>query len=88
LKDGTGNRNSLLPTTHPEIPVSRKNELPPDCVYPFLLADLANVDRVTVWKWEQSKRLPARDFIVNGEPLGWKPGTVRPFLEERGALAA
>jgi hypothetical protein len=51
-----------------------------------MLAAVAKMRRETVSRWQTKRRLPPRDFFVNGEAIGWRPETVRPSLQPRALL--
>jgi hypothetical protein len=57
--------------------------LPPDVVLPILLPKLLGIHGMTRHRHERAGKIPARNFIVNGRALGWKPATVRRMLRER-----
>lgn len=55
------------------------------CVWPRGVANRFGVTTVTVWRWERSGRLPARDVYLGGRAVGWRPETLE--AAERGRVA-
>jgi hypothetical protein len=45
-------------------------------VYPRGLEEQLGVTSVTRWRMEYDGRLPARDFFIGGEAVGWRPSTL------------
>jgi predicted DNA-binding transcriptional regulator AlpA len=34
------------------------------------------ITKATRWRWEREKKLPPRDFYLDGEAVGWRPATL------------
>jgi predicted DNA-binding transcriptional regulator AlpA len=51
-------------------------------IYPSGLLARWGITASTLWRWEKSKRIPARDFFIGGEAVGWRPETIE--AHERG----
>ena len=60
----------------------------PIVVYPHVVQAQLGVSAVTRWRMEKDGRLPARDFFLNGEPVGWKPDTLQAAFGTSAASAA
>jgi predicted DNA-binding transcriptional regulator AlpA len=37
---------------------------------------LFDITAPTRWRWEKKGKLPPRDVILGGEPIGWRPATL------------
>ncbi len=44
-------------------------------VWPSGVRARYGISGATLWRWEKSGRLPARDFNLGGK-TGWRPGTL------------
>lgn len=46
-------------------------------VYPIGLEKQLGVSSPTRWRMEKDGRLPKRDFLIGGKPVGWRPETLQ-----------
>ncbi len=56
------------------------------CIWPRGLRDRYGISGPTLWRWERSGKLPARDVFVGGRAIGWRPQTIE--RAERGEIHA
>jgi hypothetical protein len=63
---------ATLPTRAPKRPRAAGTAI----VWPRGIEDRYGISAVTRYRWERAGRLPARDVIVGGKPVGWKPETL------------
>jgi hypothetical protein len=53
-------------------------------IYPSELERQLGIARKTRWKWEKSRKIPPRDFFVQGEAVGWRPSTLEAAFSQPG----
>jgi hypothetical protein len=55
------------------------------CIWPLGARRRYGISGPTLWRWEKKGWLPARDFCVNGVPVGWRPETLDAADRKRAA---
>lgn len=49
------------------------------CFWPAALRKRWGISTTTLWRWERSAAIPARDFHINGKAVAWRRQTILHF---------
>lgn len=49
------------------------------CFWPAALRERWGISATTLWRWERSGAIPARDFHISNRPVGWLRQTIEDF---------